>query len=224
MKILSYRRIVLFGFCWLLSVSFFSAYAATSGRCYRDTTLVAVLLGAAKVKLEIPRHYIAYPRDLMKLQQPFIVLAAQTEDGAAVCKPVLNDLSPEDIQLFLMPAAAPDIKTRLQRLLKEEYPLKVADNDEGFIVYRSPYSTVEDKKTYYYELMVPNNRELGLDGYVICSGESITGARLDRERCTAHEVHGKLFLQYKFVASALPELKKIQQTALNLADKVLADH
>lgn len=195
--------------------------AATPVNCYRDTTPTKLLLGKEKRLLSIQRNYIAYPRDILRNEQPFVVLAARRSDQSPVCRPILNELSEEDFQLHLTIGDTASLKSRLAGLLKQEYPVKVADNEDGFTVWRSLYTTSEAGKTYYYEMMVPVAGATSFKGFVICTGESITGTRLDRQRCTAHESYEGLILQYKFVATTLSDLPKWHQAALNLVDKLL---
>lgn len=218
---LSFRR----SLCSLaLAMTFLSsAQAATQINCYGDDRPMKLTLGKEKIPLTVPRNQIAYPRDPDKPNLPFLVLAANLKDGSAVCRAKINDVSKQDFQLHLSPGDAKLVEGRLSALLKNEYPVKVADNEKGFLVWRSLYSTVENQKTYYYELMVPNKGALSFDGYVICAGQSITGSRLDRELCTAHEAYSGLFMQYKFVASNLSKLEKLHGSAQLIADKALGN-
>lgn len=200
-----------------------SAYAVTQINCYGDDRPVKLTLGKEKIPLTVPRNQIAYPRDPEKTNLPFLVLAANMEDGSAVCRAKINDVSKKDFQLHLTPGDSKLVENRLSALLKNEYPVKVADNEKGFIVWRSLYTTLENQKTYYYELMVPNEGALSFDGYIICAGQSITGSRLDRELCTVHEAYAGMFMQYKFVASNLSKLEKLHVMAQQIADKALGN-
>jgi hypothetical protein len=217
MKHLSLAALLL---SWALALP---AEAATQINCYSDDRAVPLTLGTQRVSLSVPRNLIAYPRDPERPNQPFVVLAARVEDGAAVCRATLNDIGKGEFQLHLSPGSEAQVKQRLAALLRRDYPVKVADNDKGFTVWRGIFSTVENEKTYYYELMVPNKGAQTMEGYVICAGESITGARLYPQRCTAHEAHAGLFLQYKFLPSGLESLETVRAAALQLADKVLGN-
>jgi hypothetical protein len=200
-----------------------AAHAATKVNCFRDDRPVKITLGKEQVPLAVPYNYLAWPRDVGRGQQNFVVLAARIEDGGPVCRATLNDLSARDFQLLLTSGNDASVKAKLSSLLKNEYPVKLAENEEGFTVWRGLYTTVEDKKTFYYELMVPVQGASDFDGYVICAGESITGTRLDRDKCTAYEGYQNLFLQYKFQANQLSELAKLRATSQQLADKVLGN-
>lgn len=197
------------------------AHAATQVNCYRDDRPVKMLLGKEKLIVSVPRNYVAWPRDA-KPEQPFVVLAAML-DGGPVCQATLNDLSRRDFQLHLSPGDVKTLEMRLANLLKQDYPIKLADNENGFIVWRGIFTTVENEKHYYYELRVPNKGAISFDGYVICTGQNITGARVNAEKCTAHEAYRGLILQYKFEAALLPELETLHKSAQQLADKVLGN-
>lgn len=199
------------------------AHAGTQVNCFRDSRPVNVRLGKEQTKLAIPYNYLAWPRNVGRGPQNFVVLAARIEDGGPVCRATLNDLSSRDFQLLLTQGDAALVKGKLSALLKNEYPMKLADNENGFTVWRGLYTTVENKKTFYYELMVPVQGATDFSGYVICAGESITGARLDRDKCTAYEAYQNLFLQYKFQASQISVLENLRVTAQQLADKVLGN-